>query len=143
MGCRHNQRTFKIEKLYPTFEFQERLVFCSKCTNCGRLKLKLVYTRLNGSKWQREIGKHLAEEKYEELKHEVMCPYKVEADLHPELDIGLCYMEGLDRTVRKCSNNAVTENYFPPDEMLLIKMMAIAWMYKKALAKRAVYSVKL
>ena len=114
--CRkHKRKVYKIERLYPTFEFDERLAFSSCCEYCEDFLLTLVFIREDGSRWTHKYGKWQAVEKYEELQHEIMCEYKDSSVLSPELDIGHTYLEGKDFTIRKLRNSAIVENYYPPE----------------------------
>jgi hypothetical protein len=116
--CKHKQRVYKIELLYPTLEFDERLVISSECENCGRfiLVLKFYYTGTRRY-WSRKYGREVAKEKYESLIPDIMCDYSV--NLHPELDLGLNYFEGKDCTIRKVRNSAKV-NYFIPNEVIFM-----------------------
>ena len=119
-----------MEKLYPTKEFEERLVFQSKCEYCDEYVLKLVFYREDDSKWTQKYIKSKAEEKYLSLKSEIMCIYN--ADLHLELDIGLNYFDGASHTVRKLHNRAIVEYYISPDMVYNIQLMLmIRLIYEK------------
>jgi len=127
--CSHKRRIYKIEKLYPTKEFEERLVFQSKCEYCDEYVLKLVFYREDDSKWTQKYIKDKAKEKYLALKPEIMCIYN--ADLHPELDIGVNYFDGANYTVRKLHNSAIVEHYISPDMIYNIQLMLMIKLISK------------
>lgn len=110
---RHKQKTYQIKKLYPNNKFSERLLYLSECAYCKDFILHKVYTRLDGSKWTQKVFGNKAKQQYEDLIPIIMCDYTL--DLHPELDIGLNYLEGKDFSIRKIHNAAVTDGYIPPD----------------------------
>jgi len=111
MGCRHKQRVYKIELLYEDDQFEEKQVFLSTCQHCGWVKLVLVFFyRGRDSYWKRIYQGEKALKKYNELKmsYQIKCDYT--HNLHPELDIGLTFLEGKDGTIRKF-NGAVVEKF--------------------------------